>query len=61
MTLRAFRDLLTELDMYSFLRTRVFSRGRHGRIREILLELPEELVGKIYDTILFNFELRQNL
>ncbi len=58
LTLRAFRDLLTELDMYSFLRTRVLSRGRHGRIREILLELPGELVDKIYDTILLNFELR---
>ena len=61
LTLRAFRDLLTELDMYSFLRTRVLSRGRHGRVREILLELPEELIGKIYDTILSNFELQQKL
>ena len=58
LTLRAFLDLLTELDMYSFLRTRMLYRGRHGRLREILLELPEELIDKIHETILLNFELR---
>lgn len=28
------------------------------RTRQITLELPEELSGKIHDTILLNFELR---
>ena len=58
LTARAFGDLLTELDMYSFLRSRVLSRGRYGRTREIAIDLPDELVGKIHETILLNFELR---
>ena len=56
---RAFADLLAELDMYSLLRARVLSRGRYGRTREILLDLPEELVEKMLSTIRMNFELRQ--
>lgn len=55
---RAFRDLVTELDMYSLIRCRVISRGRRGRARQITLELPEELVGKIREAILTHFELR---
>ena len=55
---RAFGDLLTELDMYSLLRCRVLSRGRYGRSRQITLELPEELVGKIREAILMHFDLR---
>jgi len=58
LTGRAFGDLLTELDMYSFLRSRVLSRGRYGRTREITLDLPEEVLGKIHEAILMNFELR---
>ena len=55
---RAFGDLLAELDMYSLLRTRVLSRGRYGRSREITLDLPESLVEKIHDMIRLNFSLR---
>ena len=55
---RAFRDLITELDMYSLVRCRVISRGRRGRARQIILELPEELVGKIRKAILVHFNLR---
>ena len=55
---RAFADLLAELDMYSLVRARVLSRGRYGRTREILLDLPEELVEKMLSTICMNFELR---
>ena len=51
---RAFGDLLAELDMYSLLRSRVFSRGRYGRAREIVLDLSEELVGKISGMIRVN-------
>lgn len=58
LTARAFKDFLAELDMYSFLRSRVVSRGRHGRTSEIILELPDEIVAKIYETILLNFQLR---
>ena len=58
MTGRAFGDLLVELDMYSLLRSRVLSRGRYGRTREIVIDLSDELVSKIYDAILLNFEMR---
>jgi len=57
LAVRAFTDLLAELDLYSFLRTRVHSRGRFGRSREVLLELPEEMVGRLVETIRLNFEL----
>jgi cell division control protein 6 len=55
---RGFRDLINELDLYAFLRTRILSKGRFGRIREVILDLPAELIDKIYDTILLNFQLR---
>ncbi len=55
LTGRAFGDLVGELDMYSFLRTRVESKGRYGRTREISLDIPSDLVSKIYDTIVLNF------
>ena len=58
LTPRAFGDLVSELGIYSLLRVRVLSRGRYGRTREISLELPEELVAKIHDTVLLNFGLR---
>ena len=58
LTGRAFGDLLAELDTYSFIHTRVLSRGRYGRAREIALDLPEDLADKIHDTILVNFDLR---
>ena len=56
---RAFGELLSELDLYTFLRTRIHSRGRYGRTREILFDLDDDLVARIYDVILVNFELRE--
>ena len=58
---RAFTELLSELDLYSFLRTRVHSRGRYGRTREILLDLDDSLIRRLYETILINFELHNPL
>ena len=58
MTPRAFGDLIGELGIYGFIRVRVLSRGRYGRSRDIVLELPEALVAKIRETILANFEVR---
>ena len=55
---RAFGDILDELDMYSLCRSRVHSRGRYGRSREIVLDLSDELVDKMYSTIRMNFEMR---
>ena len=58
LTGRVFGDLIAELDLYSLLRSRIISRGRYGRTREIILDLPEELIDKIYNTTLMNFHLR---
>jgi cell division control protein 6 len=58
MTGRAFGDLLDELDMYAMCRSRVVSHGRYGRTRQITLDLSEELIAKIYQTVRMNFEIR---
>ena len=58
LTNRVFGDLIAELDLYSVLRSRIISRGRYGRTREIILDLPDELVEKIYGTLIENLQLR---
>jgi cell division control protein 6 len=55
---RAFADLLEELNMYSLLRSRVLSRGRYGRTRDITLDLSEELVQRMDSAIRMNFQTR---
>jgi len=57
LTGRAFGDLIAELDTYSLLRSRVLSRGRYGRTREIILDLPRELIEKMHGGILRNFDM----
>lgn len=57
LAIRAFRDLINELDMYTFLRSRVLSKGRHGRTREIILDLPPEIARRIEEAISVNFDL----
>jgi len=57
LTCRAFSDLLAELDTYSLLHTRVLSRGRYGRTREIVLDLPEDILTKMQAAISTNFDL----
>ena len=52
LTNRVFGDLIAELDLYSLVRSRIVSRGRYGRTREIILDLPEDLVENIYQTII---------
>jgi cell division control protein 6 len=56
--LRAFGDLVAELDLYTFLRTRVRSNGRYGRTREITFELDDGLMRRLLDAILVNFQLQ---
>jgi cell division control protein 6 len=58
LTGRAFGDLLAELDMYSLVRSRVLSRGRYGRTREITLDVSDDVADKLYAVIKLNFELR---
>jgi archaeal cell division control protein 6 len=55
LTPRAFGDLIAELDIYSLLQSRILSKGRYGRSREIQLDLPEDLINKIYSTIMEHF------
>jgi len=57
LTGRAFGDLISELDIYSLLRSCVLSRGRYGRTREIILDLPQELTDRLYIQVLSNFEI----
>jgi len=57
LTRRAFGDMLNELDMYSLLRSRVISRGRYGRKREITIDLPEDLTERIYEEIKRNLDM----
>ena len=60
LTGRAFGDLISELDIYSLLRSRVLSRGRYGRTREIILDLPRELTDRLYGQVLSNFEIHDH-
>ena len=54
---RAFGDLLNELDLYSFLRTRICSRGRCGKNRELDLNLPDQLIEAIKHAVFLNIGL----
>jgi len=58
LTGRVFGDLIAELDLYCLLRSRIISRGRYGRTREIILDLPDELIDKIYKMTLNNLLTR---
>lgn len=58
LTARVFSDLIAELDLYCLLRSRIISRGRYGRTREITLDLPEDLVDRIYRMILSSSQFK---
>ena len=57
LTGRAFGDLISELDIYSLLHSRILSKGRYGRSREIVLDLPPEVIEEVYGVILLNFQM----
>lgn len=57
LTQRAFTDLLSELDMYGFIRARTVSRGRYGRSKEIYVSLEPQILHAMKQTILQNFDL----
>jgi cell division control protein 6 len=46
LTQRRVSDLIAELDMFGLINARVISKGRHGRMREIKLAIPEGIKGK---------------
>jgi cell division control protein 6 len=60
-TARAFGDLVSELDMYSYIRARMESKGRFGRTRHIILNMPEDVIAKVQDVVLLNFGLGSRL
>ncbi|MDO8303818.1 MAG: AAA family ATPase [Sedimentisphaerales bacterium] len=57
LSIRAFGDMIAELDIYSFIQSKIISKGRYGRSREILLELPPDVIGKMHQAVLANFDL----
>lgn len=57
LTQRAFTDLVAELDIYGFLRTRIVSKGRYGRTKLIALDLSPEIRRKLEDVILMSFDI----
>ncbi len=57
LTQRAFRDLLSELDMYGFIRARTVSRGRYGRSKHVHVAMPAAIMAEIKRIILRNFDL----
>jgi len=59
LTQRAFTDLLSELDMYGFIRARTVSRGRYGRTKEIFLSAPPEILRAMKQSILNCFDLNE--
>ena len=61
LTQRAFTDLLSELDMYGFIRARTISRGRYGRTKEISMAIAPEIAGHMKRLILSNFDLTQEV
>ncbi len=46
LTQRRVSDILAEFDMLGLINARVISKGRHGRMREINLAIPENLLLK---------------
>ena len=57
LTQRAFTDLLSELDMYGFIRARTVSRGRYGRTKEIYQSVTPQVLQAMKRTILTCFDL----
>ena len=57
LTGRAFGDIIGELDMACLIRSRVISKGRYGRTREIVLDLPPEVMARMYDSILLHLNM----
>ncbi len=47
LTHRRLSDLITELDMLGLISSRVLSKGRYGRMREIVLETTPEINAKL--------------
>jgi len=47
LTQRRVSDLISELDMFGIVNSKIISKGRYGRTREIKIELSKEIVERI--------------
>jgi len=57
LTQRRISDLISEFDMLGIINTRVISKGRYGRTREIRLPLSKPLIEKIKKVLAENYIL----
>ena len=51
LTQRRVSDLIAELDMLGIINTKVISKGRYGRTKEINVQIPENTIVKIKKTL----------
>ena len=51
------KDIVSELDMYGFIQSRVYSQGRYGRRREITVNLPKEISDQLRKVVLMKLDL----
>lgn len=58
LTQRRVSDIIQEFDMFGIINVRVVSKGRGGRMREINLVLPQEVISKVKEIIRNSIDLR---
>jgi len=51
LTQRRIGDIIQEFDMLGIINVRVISKGRGGRMREIKLRIPQNIIGKAKDIL----------
>ena len=51
LTQRRISDIIAELDMLGIVTTKIISKGRYGRTREICLGIPNSVVGKTHSLL----------
>ena len=57
LTQRRVSDILAEFDMIGLINARVISKGRQGRMREIKLAIPENIVDKSKEILIKSLDL----
>jgi archaeal cell division control protein 6 len=57
LTQRRVSDILAEFDMLGLINARVISKGRQGRMREIKLAIPENIMDKSKDILIKSLDL----
>jgi archaeal cell division control protein 6 len=57
LTQRRVSDILAEFDMLGLINARIISKGRQGRMREIKLALPENIIDKSKEILIKSLDL----